>query len=146
MAFYKHKGVMAYRRCTAITTSSKLCTRNYNTKLGDKIHGLCWQHKDTPPLFLNICKIDKQTIFKNSTGTSRDKRQKSWIEFYKAYISDVDSCSVLNCVNKKLVGAHIESAPTHQYIALLCQSHNMTSKPIHIKAGTYLVEIEPYIT
>ena len=81
---------------------------------------------------------------KNINGTSQNRcKCGSWINHWENYSGlKATACSAIGCVNKDLVGAHVQKDSIYDsnwYIVPLCNSHNFTNGVINIVYGTKLV-------
>ena len=81
---------------------------------------------------------------KNINGTSDNKCLcGSWLQHWKNFSNQtVTYCSEISCLNKDLVGAHVQKSNTideHWYIVPLCKTHNKSTSEIEIGDSIKLV-------
>lgn len=74
---------------------------------------------------------------KNINGTSQTKCVcGSWMNHWNRFSGQsVTFCPVVGCMNKDLVGAHVQKAnslDSHWYIYPLCNAHNQSTKELDV--------------
>lgn len=82
------------------------------------------------------------TEIKNINGTSDNKcKCGTWLSHWKKF-SGQDAptyCPVTNCMNKDLVGAHVQKADSiddHWFIVPLCNAHNQLDSKIELEISS----------
>jgi hypothetical protein len=88
---------------------------------------------------------------KNINGTSTNKCTcGSWLQHWKNFSNQsVTYCSESNCINKDLVGAHVQKSSLTDnswYIIPLCKAHNNSSEELEVLSDIKFVSANKSLT
>lgn len=81
---------------------------------------------------------------KNINGTSQTTCScGSWLSHWGKFSGQTASyCSIFGCLNKNLVGAHVQKAASYDgkwYICPLCKAHNKSTEELRVSDSSKLV-------